>query len=263
MAAPNTGRVDDGVALGRWPSHFALGRWPSHFALSHLEGCVEVGTRSDSHTKQVGDKIGSGSRVLEFGMGKRAVETVETVETVYQCLEGCPVRMLDEQSGVTASGDGPSRRAGVGFQGSANSNDVVVDRRAANSGGASRFFFTAKPHGSEKNAGLGALPSRSRAELTNRTEGSAGVNHARAGAGSKKGAANAHPTVKPLSLMRWLVRLITPPGGVLLDPFAGSGTTLVAALDEGMSVVGCELGGDDGSYVPILVGRVRHALAIE
>ena len=49
-----------------------------------------------------------------------------------------------------------------------------------------------------------------------------------------------HPTVKPMRLMRWLVRLVTPPGGVVLDPFAGSGSTLQAAVEEGFSAIGCE-----------------------
>lgn len=49
-----------------------------------------------------------------------------------------------------------------------------------------------------------------------------------------------HPTVKPVKLMRWLVRLVTPPGGVVLDPFAGSGTTLQAAVEEGFPAIGCE-----------------------
>jgi DNA modification methylase len=52
---------------------------------------------------------------------------------------------------------------------------------------------------------------------------------------------NRHPTVKPISLMRYLCRLVTPPSGVVLDPFAGSGTTLVAARLEGFSAIGCEL----------------------
>jgi site-specific DNA-methyltransferase (adenine-specific) len=62
--------------------------------------------------------------------------------------------------------------------------------------------------------------------------------------------------------MRYLCRLVTPPGGTVLDVFAGSGTTGVAAIAEGFSFVGCELGGDDGSHLPILVGRVRHALGL-
>lgn len=50
-----------------------------------------------------------------------------------------------------------------------------------------------------------------------------------------------HPTVKPLALMHWLIRLITPPGGVVLDPFAGSGTTLQASVEQGFNAVGCEI----------------------
>jgi hypothetical protein len=65
-----------------------------------------------------------------------------------------------------------------------------------------------------------------------------------------------HTTVKPVELMRWLCRLITPPGGVVLDPFAGSGTTLVAATLEGFDTVGVEAEAD---YLPIIEGRVRWA----
>jgi len=65
-----------------------------------------------------------------------------------------------------------------------------------------------------------------------------------------------HPTVKPLDLMRWLVTLTTPPGGVVLDPFAGSGTTLEAAFLEGMDAVGMEL---TEQYVPLIAQRIaRH-----
>jgi DNA modification methylase len=67
---------------------------------------------------------------------------------------------------------------------------------------------------------------------------------------------NIHPTVKPLDLMRWLVRLVTPPGGTVLDPFAGSGTTLAAGLLEGFTVVGIELTDD---YLPIIEGRCQWA----
>lgn len=67
---------------------------------------------------------------------------------------------------------------------------------------------------------------------------------------------NVHPTVKPVELMRWLVRLVTRPGGLVLDPFAGSGTTLVAAVLEGCDAIGVELTAD---YVPIIEGRVAWA----
>lgn len=70
------------------------------------------------------------------------------------------------------------------------------------------------------------------------------------------GAENTHPTVKPLALMRYLVRLVTPPEGVVLDTFAGSGTTMVAAIEEGFTAVGIEL---TDEYLPVIRGRCDNA----
>jgi site-specific DNA-methyltransferase (adenine-specific) len=67
----------------------------------------------------------------------------------------------------------------------------------------------------------------------------------------------AHPTVKPLDLMRWLVRLVTPPGGTVLEPFAGSGTTLEAALAEGFTVIGIEREAD---YLPLIKQRISKPI---
>lgn len=66
-----------------------------------------------------------------------------------------------------------------------------------------------------------------------------------------------HPTVKPLDLMRWLVRLVASPGAVILEPFAGSGTTLEACLIEGFDVIGIER---DETYLPLIVSRIRKPL---
>lgn len=68
----------------------------------------------------------------------------------------------------------------------------------------------------------------------------------------------AHPTVKPVTLSRWLVRMVTPPGGVVLDPFAGSGTTLEAAMLEGFNVIGIEREAD---YLPLIQARIERATA--
>ena len=119
-----------------------------------------------------------------------------------------------------------------------------------------RYFFTAKASKSERNAGLDALPK----QLAGTYDGNADTEGAR-----KIGARpdlpvqpqqNTHPTVKPLALMRYLVRLVTPPGGTVLEPFAGSGTTLVAAILEGFNAIGCELTED---YLPIINGRIQWA----
>jgi DNA modification methylase len=68
---------------------------------------------------------------------------------------------------------------------------------------------------------------------------------------------NFHPTVKPTALMRYLVKLVTPPGGTVLDPFTGSGSTGKAAILEGFDFIGIELTED---YIPIIEGRLKHAV---
>lgn len=90
---------------------------------------------------------------------------------------------------------------------------------------AARFFYCAKASKAERNAGLEHLP-------------------------------NHHPTVKPIDLMRYLIRLVTPPNGTVLDPFAGSGTTLVAAIHEHINPIGIEL---TEEYWPIIEARTGHA----
>lgn len=76
---------------------------------------------------------------------------------------------------------------------------------------------------------------------------------------AERGKDNAHPTVKPLALMRWMVRLVTPEGGRVLDPFAGSGSTLVAAAMEGREAVGIEL---DPAHCETARRRVQEALGL-
>ncbi len=117
--------------------------------------------------------------------------------------------------------------------------------------GASRFFYCAKASKSEREAGLSSMPVE---------EFSAGPerhvdNGIRDGKRPVAKRSNLHPTVKPLALMRYLVRLVTPPGGVVLDPFMGSGTTGIAALLEGFKFIGMEL---DESYVEIARKRIEH-----
>ena len=120
-------------------------------------------------------------------------------------------------------------------------------------------FQCSKPQRSEKEQGLDHLTGKTGAEATHRKEGSAGLNNPRAGAGrTADEVKNFHPTVKPIKLMRWLCRLLTPKGGTVLDPFLGSGTTAVSAILEGFNAIGCEMTED---YYPIIQGRVNWAKA--
>ena len=109
----------------------------------------------------------------------------------------------------------------------ANSEFNKVGTEHNDSGSAARFFYCAKASKAERNAGLEGLP-----------------------------VANIHPTVKPLALMRYLIKLVTPPNGIVLDPFLGSGTTAVAAILEGFEWTGCEMTED---YWPIIEARVEWA----
>ena len=121
------------------------------------------------------------------------------------------------------------------------------------------LYYTPKAPRKERELGTEGLPERTGAEAVERAPDSAGLANPRAGAGRTDAAVrNHHPTVKPVRLMRWLVRLVTPPGGVVCDPFLGSGTTGVAALLEGFHVIGAE---QDAEYVAIAEARMAHALA--
>jgi DNA modification methylase len=110
-----------------------------------------------------------------------------------------------------------------------------------------RFFYAAKASRAEREAGCEQL-----ARQTVQTFQIGRENNERA---RENPVRNIHPTVKPIELMRWLVRLLTPTGGLVLDPFAGSGSTGAAAVLEGASFLGIER--EDG-YVPIARARIRH-----
>ena len=107
----------------------------------------------------------------------------------------------------------------------------------------SRFFYAAKASRAEREAGLNRLP-RSRSPIFS---GSGGAPRA-----------NLHPTVKPITLMRWLVRLVVPAGGVVLDPFTGSGSTGIATVLEGRQFLGVER---ETTYTDIARARIAHGAA--
>jgi DNA modification methylase len=140
--------------------------------------------------------------------------------------EDCPVAELDRQSGILKSGG----KAGKSYQYSDDTSvtaysDGLNGRTStliADSGGASRFFYCSK------------------ALRADRDEG------------------NTHPTVKSTELMRWLCRLITPAGGMILDPFMGSGSTLKAAIMEGFGAIGIEF---DEGYFRIAQARIAAMIA--
>lgn len=106
----------------------------------------------------------------------------------------------------------------------------------------------------------GDMPNRAGSAIPRGDSGSAArFFYAAKASSEERGAGNSHPTVKPIDLMRWLCRLITPVGGTVLDPFAGSGSTLIAADAEQFDAIGCELSPD---YAAIAERRVRDAAGL-
>ena len=172
-------------------------------------------------------------------------------------LDEVTAGLLDEQSGERPGGQFPARRGNSVNTSFASGQETVGGARGmGDSGGASRFFYVAKASKRDRNEGLEELEGTSAGDMVEREEGSAGMNSPRAGAGRTSGAKNFHPTVKPTQLMRYLIKLVTPEGGTVLDPFTGSGSTGKAALLDGYKFIGAEL---TEEYLPIIEGRLKWA----
>ena len=147
-------------------------------------------------------------------------------------LDDSQATALDEQVGILKSGAYSGKRNSYKFghlYGEFTGTELSETPREASEGGASRFFptfhYEAKAPASERPAVNGVQ----------------------------------HPTVKPLDLMRWLVRLVTPPNGVVLEPFAGSGTTAEACVLEHMQCIAIEREAD---YLPLITSRLTKPMQV-
>jgi site-specific DNA-methyltransferase (adenine-specific) len=170
-------------------------------------------------------------------------------------LDPYTAELLDEQSGVLKSGalkaGRPVAHTNVDFR---QGLDICHYESEANSGGASRFFYVAKASKRDRNEGLEGLDKEKSGAVYNERP-SGGLNAHLHGEDSKP-QKNFHPTVKPTSLMEYLIKLVTPEGGTVLDPFTGSGSTGKAALLNGFQFIGIEL---TEEYLPIIEGRLKWA----
>jgi hypothetical protein len=212
-----------------------VGRYPPNVVLSHSPGCVLTGERrvhtGDTGREWIAGRGGNthayGTATERLGRGHGSPDGTELVDA-WECVEGCPVRELDEQSGESTSSDRPRFNSARPVTPSKGAEAAHVTGGFSDTGTASRFFpqFPADP----AVFGYHAKPSRA--------ERDAGVSLDARFDGAPVGrCANTHPTVKSIALMRWLVRLVSQRGQVILDTFAGSGTTGVAALAEGRRVI--------------------------
>lgn len=187
----------------------------------------EQESKAKNQHAKFGTEPGGNQVYGDYSMVERKDYDAEGRHTPNVVLDASQADELDRQSGATVSRVGRPRSAAPGE----GWGMTATGREYADSGGASRFFPV--------------FPTAFRYEAKAPT-------HER----PKEGEI-AHPTVKPLDLMRWLVRLVMPPGGVLLEPFAGSGTTLEAAVLEGFSCIGIER---EHEYLPLIEQRLSKPL---
>lgn len=151
-----------------------------------------------------------------------------------------------QQTGITPTT--AELRTSFGYASHATANDT-----AESIGTPSRFAYHAKTSRGERNAGLEGFEERMPDNAVDRASQREGQEGASGRGSQSKPRANHHPTVKPINLMRWLVRLVTPPGGLILDPFLGSGSTGCAAVLEGFDFIGIER---EAEYIAIAEARI-------
>ena len=189
----------------------------------NIDAC-RVGT--DDDTSRTPSVVGDTSAPMGRGiaMGGRGHSAGRFPANVL--LDEHAAKEMDKQSGVLKSGGGNKGPSSSSWFTSNSPN--VDDVRNPDSGGASRFFPVFKYQAK--------APKKERPVIE-----------------KEDGTKIQHPTVKPVALMEWLVTLVTPPNGVVLDPFAGSGTTLQAALNEGFDPIGVE---QDVDYIQLINRRL-------
>jgi site-specific DNA-methyltransferase (adenine-specific) len=165
-------------------------------------------------------------------------------------------QLLDEQSGISKSNKRPIpkeikneyEQIAYGKRG-----DVETIRGHIDKGGASRFFYCPKAAKKDRNEGLDEFEKKGNKFMATKNgtgETSKGMERF-----TTEPKANHHPTVKPTDLMRYLINLITPPNGTILDPFMGSGSTGKAAVRCGLNFIGIE---KEQEYMDIASARIEH-----
>lgn len=235
------------------------GRYPANVLISHSDRCVKKGMRKVKGI--TGGKAARNPSATFPGAEKIPYfdhadsDGLETVED-WKCVEDCPIRLLDQQAGVRKSGDlkkghrqGKSAMNGGGGK--------IWRDYGGDTGSASRFFYSPKAPGREKwfycQICDDCYPYKERDD------------HAHDKPKGKRKHQIAHPTVKPLKItnhlfgvLEYLCRLTkTPTGGIVLDPFAGSGTTGLAALENGRDFILIE---NDPIYHKIATKRLKQAM---
>ena len=210
----------------------------------NIDGCRvgKEGARNNGRaagTNGIYGHIGATERV-DYGMGRWPANLIH--DGSEEVLEAFPV--VPGQSAAVSGNEPSSKTRNVlGLYG-----ERATSVPRGDTGSAARFFYCAKATRADRNDGCDGMEVRP----LNWSSGTQTPGTFQA-EGTRRASENNHPTVKPTELMRWLCRLVTPAGGLVLDPFAGSGSTGRGAIAEGMQFIGIEL---DPHYAAIATARI-------
>jgi transcriptional regulator with XRE-family HTH domain len=235
-----------GTALKPAYEHICLARKPLEGTVAqnikkwgvgalNIDGCRIAGSEGDG-------VWGSSNECCQEGRRYNASPDGAAYRSEQHPLGRWPANLIHDGSSEvvgafpwSSSGANPTRRSGLGYHGG-NGSSGITQARGAEEGSAARLFYCAKASVADREEGLEGAEARVLARSCQvQAEARRGdVVSSESGAYNKaRLRRNHHPTVKPTELMRWLCRLVTPPGGLILDMFAGSGSTGKAALLEG------------------------------
>lgn len=262
---PKSKNIGDGFGTALKPAHepIVLARKPlvgtvAENVAAHRTGALNIdGCRVEGVPEAPGTTPPTVMRgIYELGGGalRRAPYEIPSGRwPANVVLDEAAASMLDEQSGELHSQD-PSTRLSKSAVSGVTEMGTGQSVEYADRGGASRFFYCAKTSRAERNAGLEGFETELMQSVAFGEKAHGTLPYTNAPREMKpRPRANVHPTVKPIALMRWLCRLVTPPGGLIVDPFLGSGTTGIAAVLEGFQFTGIEREPD---YLAIAQARI-------
>jgi site-specific DNA-methyltransferase (adenine-specific) len=233
------------------------GRFPANIILECI--CDEV-IKGESGERKPRKKVNDHNENSIFGIGGVGIENYDYNDRGdIHTNPSCPCLLLDEQSGIVSQGHWPKGSTkGFGEFGGGESIYEGVGPKDKTKSGASRFFYQAKVSKAERNMGLDEFDEKQKIYFSKKSRmKEQGTEEDKPSTGMERFTSiqkNNHPTVKPVALMTYLCRLITPPNGIVLDPFMGSGSTGISALLEGFRFCGME---QDSDYFKIAEARIN------
>ena len=226
------------------------GRFPANVILSHNPECKLVGETTETI---IGGNKGKSGFAEGYTSGDFTKK--ESPIDIYECEDDCPIKLLDTQAPKTGNGHKPKAKiTGYGKRYGGTETYDGAGERVDGLGGASRFFYCAKVKSKERDLGCENLEDKPSQLNSGGLGRKISVDKRIEKHGTNTPTAkNTHPTIKPVKLMEYLVKLVSKEGQTILDPFAGSGSTGLACKNLKRNYILVER---EDEYIPIIRARV-------